>query len=398
MTLANAHALFCGLKNDQSYLAQLNIGDDAKRDLMTARNLARSTLRAAALQISGNDNYWQDSYRTAAKRQSRMGIEVKFMTQGSFAYKTINDPAKQLQEIDLDDGMYVPVEFLDNGQPALTARGLFQFVETSLKPLVVQEGWLGVASKDNCVRVNLWDGAHLDIPIYSVPQDRYQQIVEFATASFGETPFSRTAMMKNYHLPTDKIMLARNDGTWIQSDPQKLHDWVDDRVVHYGASFRRLCRFFKGWRDHTWQKSDLSSLCLMRAVDEGLRGYTNDVGGLPSEERDDVLVLEVAKRLPAILNGNVQNPVLTTSCLNDWDNDVRIDIIARAEAHNAGMVAALEQTGDPEQVVLKLKRAFGDRIPHRPDVVKIAGAQIEAIKWAEPAKVAAPAVIASTSG
>lgn len=398
MTLANAHALFCGLKNNPSYLASLDIGDEAKHRLMAARQLARSALKAAASGIVSDDIYWQDSFRTAAKRQSRPAVEVKFMTQGSFAYKTINDPAKQSQEIDLDDGMYVPVEFLENGQPALTARGLFVFVESVLKPVALRQNWLGVVSKDNCVRVNLWAGAHLDIPIYSVPKDRYEQIIETAAASFSEAPFSRAAMNDSFHLPTDKIMLAKKDGTWIQSDPQKLQDWVDGRVTHYGAAYRRLCRFFKGWREHTWQKCDLSSLCLMAAVDKGLRAYTNEVGALPNDERDDLLLLEVAKRLPQILNGEVQNPVLTTSCLNDWDDEARTDIVSKAAALSAEMESALQRTGDAEQVVLKLKRAFGNRIPHRPDVVKIAGAQIEAVKHATPARVAAPAVIASTSG
>lgn len=397
MTLANAHALFCGLKNDQSYLARLDIGDDARRDLMAARQLVRNTLKAAASRLANDDFYWQDSFRTATKRLSRQALQIKFMTQGSYAYKTINDPARKAQEIDLDDGMYVPVEFLDNGQPALTARGLFDFVESVLRPLAEQEGWIGVAAKENCVRVKLWAGAHLDIPIYSIPRERFEQIIEFAAHSANLTKMSRDAMMESQRLPTDRIMLARSDGTWIQSDPQKLHDWVEGRVKHYGPSFRRMCRFFKGWRDYVWQKSALSSLCLMRAVDIGLRGYTNDVRALPNDERDDVLILEIAKRLPSILNGEVGNPVID-SCLNAWDDATRRDIVGMAEALSGEMTAALERTGDPDQVVAKLKRAFGERIPHRPDAVKIAGAQIEAVKHVAPARVAAPAVISSTSG
>src|SRR3546814_4233560 len=93
-------------------------------------------------------------------------VEVKFMTQGSFAYKTINDPPQSRQEIDLDDGMYVPVEFLDSGEPALVAKLLFDFVVETLKPLALTEGWTGVERKPNCVRVKLWPGAHLNIPIY----------------------------------------------------------------------------------------------------------------------------------------------------------------------------------------------------------------------------------------
>src|SRR3546814_1508650 len=197
-------------------------------------------------------------------------VEVKFLTQGSFAYKTINDPPQVRQEIELDDGMDVPGEFLDSGEPALFAKLLFDFVVETLKPLALTEGWTGVERKPNCVRVKLWPGAHLDIPIYSVPRERFSQIKEAATASFASA-FDR-AMLRDssYRLPSDKIMLAREDGSWIQSDPQRLQDWVDGRVDQYGPVFRRLCRFFKCWRDFEWLDCGLIPLCLMRAVDVAL--------------------------------------------------------------------------------------------------------------------------------
>lgn len=396
-TLANAHSLFCGLKSDLSYLAQLDIGDKSRQDLMAARGKVRITLRAAASSINVIDDYWQGNWHAASMRSLRAHIEVKFMTQGSFAYKTINDPAQRQQEIDLDDGMYVPVEFLDNGQPALTAKGLFDFVYATLSPLARVEGWQGVVRKQNCVRVNLWDGAHLDIPIYSIPRDRFVLIKEAMATSFSDTKLTRKSMIDNYRLPPDKIMLARNDGTWIQSDPQKLQDWVDNRIEQFGPVFRRLCRFFKGWRDFTWSNSDLSSLCLMCAVDEALREFSNDEGALPGEERDDFLILEIAKRLPKILQGEVGNPVLN-SCLNGWDDNTRRDIVAKASALSSQMETALTKTGDAEEVVKKLRISFGSRVPYRPDAVKIAGSQIAAVLSAQPAKNPAPSIIPSTSG
>src|SRR3546814_18348954 len=47
-TLANAHALFCGLKLEASYLARLDIGDNARANLMAARAKARTVLKLAA--------------------------------------------------------------------------------------------------------------------------------------------------------------------------------------------------------------------------------------------------------------------------------------------------------------------------------------------------------------
>lgn len=393
MTLANAHALFCGLKSEPSYLANLTIPEDDRRDLMDARNLIRATLKQAALSIPVHDEYWQEDFARITARM-RPVIHVKFMTQGSYAYGTLNAPAQiPAQEIDLDDGMYVPVQFLQNGQPALAAKGLFVFAEAALAPLCSRKGWQLDSSKKNCVRVKLWRGAHIDIPIYSIPQDRFETMVEALQKAETTALMARDAMAQSWRLPSDQIMLAQRDGTWLQSDPQQLHDWVNGRSERYGAVYRRLCRFFKGWRDYTWEKSPLSSLCIMCAVDEALRR----MNGFPGDSRDDELVMEVAKLLPAIFNDKVANPVIRHLCLNEWDDDERAAIIEEAEALRDEMVAALERTGHADVVITRLRNQFGQRIPYRPDAVRIA-TKIETIRKAPAAKVAAPTVIPSTSG
>ncbi|MER8687107.1 CBASS cGAMP synthase [Mesorhizobium sp. M1136] len=393
MSLANAHALFCGLKAEPSYLANLDVSDDERGQLMEARREIRMALKAAAARIQVTDNYWQESYRQKVSWRQRPDIHIKFMTQGSFAYRTLNDPAQKLtQEIDLDDGMYVPVQFIENGEPALAAKGLFEFVDAVLKPLCDARGWTRDPTKACCARVKLWQGAHIDIPIYSIPQDRFEQLRE-SLAKADLHMATRDSVKGAWKLPSDKIMLAQRDGSWVQSDPQMMHDWVEGRAERYGPSFRRLCRFFKGWRDYTWEKSTLSSICLMRAVDMAL----TELPGLPNGERDDELILEVAKRLPSIFEGKVANPVLFHLCINEWSNEDRGKINEGATALRGEMEAALERTGDAEQVVLKLRNRFGTRLPYRPDAVKIAP-KISAIQKAPAAVVAAPRIIPSTSG
>lgn len=395
MTLANAHALFVGLKADPSYLANLTIEENERAALMSARQRIRGALKAAAVAIPVTDAYWQDAYVRKVASRLRQPIEVKFMTQGSFAYGTLNSPAqKPHQEIDLDDGMYVPVDFLENGEPALAAKGLFAFVETTLAPLCDEMGWtLDDKYHENCVRVKLWPGAHIDIPIYSIPRDRFEAITESLEKAISLHAMARDSMTPGWKLPSDQIMLAQRSGGWVPSDPQQLHDWVKGRFERYGPVFRRLSRFFKGWRDHTWVKPELSSLCVMCGVDLALR----DLGGFPTESRDDELIMEVAKRLPAIFNGKVSNPVLFDLCLNTWDEDVRKEIVQAANNLSDQMVSALERTGDAEEVVKKLRERFGARVPYRPDAVKIAS-KIQAIQRAPAATVASPRVIPSTSG
>ncbi|EIZ82377.1 hypothetical protein WYO_5016 [Methylobacterium sp. GXF4] len=393
MTLANAHALFTGLKTDPSFLANLTISDRERKALLEARQEIRTTLKNAAARIPIDDTYWQADYTRKVAARQRPQIQIKFMTQGSFAYGTLNAPAqKPAQEIDLDDGMYVPVDFLESGEPSLAAKQLFKFAEEALKPLCEKQGWSLDDTKDCCVRVKLWPGAHVDLPIYSIPRDRFVQLRENMERT-ATAKMTFDSIKGSWKLPSDKIMLAHRNGVWKQSDPQQLHDWVDERVDRYGPIYRRLSRFFKGWRDHTWEKSALSSLCLMCAIDEALKR----IDGFPTESRDDEITMEVAKLLPEILGGKVSNPVIKELCINEWDQKDREAIVDGAKALRDEMTAALERTGDAEQVVIKLQKRFGVRIPYRPDAVKIAP-KIAAIQKAPAAVVAAPRVTASTSG
>ncbi len=395
MTLANAHPIFVGLRNDPSFLAQLEIEDDERRALMSARTEVRASLRAASGIVEKQTRFWKDSYLLENNYRVRNSVTVKFLTQGSFAYETLNAPAKpQKQEIDLDDGMYVPVTFLKDNTPALTAQGLFMFVEETLAELCKKKNWALDTSKNTCVRVNLWKGAHIDIPIYSVPENRFQLMTEAIAKSTASISFAGDNIPEVVELPSHLVMLAQRDGGWIQSDPKQLHDWVMARHERYGPVYRRLCRFFKGWRDHVWDNSPLSSICLMRAIDMAI----SELGGRPVDDRDDELIMQVAQLLPEIFQSNVNNPVVEGASFNDWSSADQKQIIDKAQSFSNEMTTALEQTGDAERVVQKLRSEFGDRIPYRPDAIKITNNEISSIRHAKPATVAAPKVISSTSG
>lgn len=60
MTLANAHALFCGLKTAPSYLANLTIDESERKGLMRARQEIRAALKTAAKSLITEDRYWQE--------------------------------------------------------------------------------------------------------------------------------------------------------------------------------------------------------------------------------------------------------------------------------------------------------------------------------------------------
>jgi hypothetical protein len=62
------------------------------------------------------------------------------------------------------------------------------------------------------------------------------------------------------------------------------------------------------------------------------------------------------------------------------------------------MNTALKGTAVAELVIASLRRAFGERIPYRPDVVEILPVVAATVAAEAPAKVPAPKVRPSTSG
>src|SRR3546814_16851897 len=104
----------------------------------------------------------------------------------------------------------------------------------------------------------------------------------------------------------------------------------------------------------------------MRAVDVALQQYCNEQGALPGEERDDFLIVEVARRLPDVLAGEVRNPVLD-ACVNSWSDDRRSGMVARSNQLKDRMIDAIERTGNDTDVVRQTSAHFGERVAYRQD-------------------------------
>lgn len=393
--LANASALFVGLRVSASYHQALQISHDARAQLIAARHDIRSALRAAATRIQFDDSYWEPSFALMSAN-ARPVVAPKFFTQGSFAYDLLVDPChKPPQQIDLDDGMYVNVDYLANGRPSLVAKALFKFVEEALRPICLKRGWTLVTDKQTCVRVQLSATSHVDIPIYSAPRALAE------SPSFGDSQIRAGQMTKSAGrtyavLPADQIMLAHRDGTWQQSDPLQLQQWVEGCVTRYGEHFRRACRYFKGWRDHRWENGALSSITIMAAIAAAFE----KMQGAHRSYDDDRLVYEIAQQLPDILSGELLNPAFPNKriVLNDWSTQDRDTILTASRDLAGDMHSALKGTAVADLVVSALRRAFGGRIPLRPDMVVILPPVTHAIMSEAPARVAAPKVNNSTSG
>lgn len=394
--LAKASALFIGLRVSSSYHQALQVPPVKEMALQAAKRDIRSAIRAAATSIQLNDAAWEPEFASRAAR-NRPSVGPRFFTQGSVAYNLLVDPCQSPpQQLDLDDGMYVRVEFL-NGRPALVARALFEMVEAALAPLCRARGWIlnPPPAKSTCVRVQISRDSHIDIPIYSAPSETVETL-SFNSVSLQKSMVDARSGREYARLPSDEIMLANRDGTWQPSDPLKLHEWVDACAERYGEEFRRACRYIKGWRDFAWKGCCLSSIAIMAGVATAF----DELQGAHRRMADDELVYEIAQRLPAIFEGTLLNPAYPgkSIVLNDWRDDERKEVVAAARVLAQNMHDALKGTAVADLVVAALRRAFGNRIPLRPDMIEIA-APVAAVVLAEKAAaVPAPRIIKSTQG
>ena len=314
--------------------------------------------------------------------------------QGSFAYRTLNEPARTPpQEIDLDDGIFVPVSFLNNNgrsYPALISSGYFRAVEALLTPICRERGWTLITDKPSCVRVELDDSSHIDFALYAIPDDEFEQLVETEVLAKAMNAQDRAMLTEQIELAEDlyrglredQIMLAHREEGWKPSDPRKLEDWFRAALRAHGEQLRRVCRYLKGWRDYHWEACRLSSIALMACV---VTTYDKAVQA-PADNRDDLALLDLADRLPDLFRGRIANPVVEGQYLDEgWAEDDRQAFIREAQGLRDRLREAIDGTDSPPRALASLVRAFGERLPEDHSLIKAE----------EPTKIAAPAVLTS---
>lgn len=400
----NAHRLFIGGKGRPGYLDNLKVSDQKEQALRRARDLVRQALRdGMPLQ---RQRLAQDGFidRAMLAEGREIPLKPKFRMQGSAVYRTLNDPAHTPpQEIDYDDGVFLPTSFLARtNRPALAAKGYFKAVESALEALCKQEGWELDTSKDCCVRIRgVAIDAHIDIPLYAIPDDDFSQLTEAAQeeirksiaadgvldeASFAEPVFKQ--------LRADHIMLATRNAGWRESDPRKIEDWFLEAIRDHGEGLRHVCRYLKGWRDHTWPKSRLSSLALMTCA----VNIYEEFRGAPPKNRDDLALLLVVEQLPQLLRKRIENPVLDDQYLDDgWSEEERRQFVTGAEHLYAKLNTALQQNYDKARTLQHLIDVFGPRMPRDEDLLELENEEAR-VQTYEPRRVAAPAVARTISG
>jgi hypothetical protein len=406
MTQFNAHRLFFWFGEEPCYHRNLTVSDKRLNELREARDAARKAV------TDGFDGWekliekkalFEDSAKAA---NSNARLQPKFRGQGSYSYKTLNDPAHTPpQQVDFDDGIFLPISFFEGtgARPVVASKGYFALVEKALQPLCQKKGWK-IEQKPSCVRLKLSKGAHLDLALYAIKDLDFEHLV---TASLAKAAGRRALVQDELVLDEDiyekladnDIVLAHRDDGWMPSDPRKLEAWFKQAIDTHGEQLRRVCRYLKGWRDYTWPAgSKVSSIAIMKCVVDAYDSLTGDF----DQKRDDAAILMVAQRLPSFFQnrGGIENPVILqprTILNGNWSDVERTEYFQAARTLEANVKFAIEGATSADSAIAALQKMFGDRLPTAPERLNL-GAREATIKQYPAVKTPAPHVPKTTSG
>lgn len=205
----------------------------------------------------------------------------RFMPQGSAGYKTQNAPCYPEQQIDYDIGCYFPFSEWEDDKPKTAAKEFFAEVDNILEILSHSKGWGLDKSKNTCCRVIISSDIHIDIPLYSIPDEEFKTIHESTECikSFSAMDSIEPEEDSWDNFDFDEVLLAQREGDWKKSDPRKVNLYFKNAFDQKGEQLRRLCRYLKAWRDFKWKEGGPSSIFLMFLADdlyEKNKGYGDD--------------------------------------------------------------------------------------------------------------------------
>lgn len=303
-------------------------------------------------------------------------VSPKFRIQGSWAYGTCNQPAKPQQEMDIDYGVYLPASLFNNERSDALAKKYFAAVEVLLIDLAKEERWQIDSSKETCVRLKLQYQSHMDIPLYIVPDDMFNDLEEknqmISEASLaadqkmsinsvyycGLESFSYEDRLIKLDKIT-KIHMAIRSGGWKESDCEIIRKWYSDflsKQEDKGRQLRYIARYLKAWRDYIFLEGGPSSILLMVIAN---RYYSY------KENRDDIALLNVIEFLPQALKNAVIEPSIPEHENEDFN---RIPLDKRAECAEKAQnlynhLKTSISVSDPNNAISFLRFSFGNRIP-----------------------------------
>jgi hypothetical protein len=329
--------------------------DPAERDYIArAKTLVRSCLRAGIPAI------------LKARAYTDSPPQPRFFTQGSWAYGTLNSPAhRPPQQADIDDGCYLPMSFVAGAtKPSVAAAKFFEVAEAALAPLCRTNSWALVTDKPTCIRIVIAAYAHIDVPLYAIPDREFETLSKAAREQYGYLDFAEAVRKAEKDAWTAiskrSVLLAHREEDWIESDPRPVKQWFLTQVEGKGEQLRRVVRYLKAFRDWTWHEGGPSSILLMAAAAPLFE---------KRDRRDDLALLDVVAGLPKALRAGVKNPVDDAESLTDRLGKERVEEAATRFEEFERMLRGATQASDESQACTWMRQTFGPRFPGRPDRV-----------------------------
>lgn len=376
----NMHKVFAG---SDGYLNALRVRDPEVEALRAARGEIRAVLKEAFREWESHVKRTElfDSWVVKAAGEMRLPAP-KFRMQGSFAYHTVNDcQINPPQQIDQDDGVFLPIGFLTSGggtRPAIVSKAYFSLVEQALAPLCRRKGWTLNPDKlrDTCVRIQISLRLHIDLPLYAIRDDAFERLVETAinkSLTMDRSILDVELADSVYRgLGSSEIMLAHRDKGWFESDPRKLEDWFNNAIALYGEQVRRVSRSLKGLRDARFDHCAISSICLMAAI---VTAYER-LGRL-DDSRDDLALMHITRELADVLRHPVENPVFLgdaeKNLCGGWSLEFRREICKVFADAADELEAAIHDTLNKQIALDHAKAAFGPRVPDDTGLIATVG-------------------------
>lgn len=360
---------------DDRFLNALDVDPEHIKFMKAARTMIRNKLKSSFTDAKSSEKYL--ARLSDDEKEAFQSVDPRFSPQGSFAYKTQNEPAQiPPQQLDIDDGVYLPIEVL-RGKPVVNKEIFFSIVDDALKELAKEQGWL-FKEKNTCARIELDHKTHIDIPLYAIPEHRHAELQKAQGRVAMENAMDSAIIEESIPklLEGDTVYLAKRDGShWVESDPIHIQEWFQREQHLFGPRLTRVCRYFKAWRDHRWQDGELNSIALMICV-------WNAFVKSPQEfKTDSEAILAVCKILPAELEKGVKNPVNSEEVIFPKKHLAAVDvayIISAAKDFSDEVIHALENGTSNQSVLNTIRQHWGQRIPNRLDLIlsaSVVGAQ-----------------------
>lgn len=294
-------------------------------------------------------------------------LKPRFWTQGSFQYDTLNLPYNSPpQEIDIDDGVYLPMALFEN-KSVIAHELLLLLVDSSLKSLVAEHSGWEFEAKRTCARIKIPEAnMHIDVPMYAIPEEQFIEKEEAVLKALNRQAYDSSDLMlesySDYAVDPECVNLALRDdkNKWTNSDPKIVEDWFNQSSKRIGSHLKKLCRFMKSWRDAQWQNGGgPSSISLMAATVKILDTHAHD------ETNFGETMKLIANKLPETFNAGVESP-------DDTDekplfppfseqNLTQKEIVNKMKELELSLIES-EMAPTKYASLLKINEAFGNRV------------------------------------